>query len=204
MTKKEPKAKRMGEIIQAAVDEFLEKGYEAASMEAIAKRAGVSKGGLYHHFRSKDEILLYANQKLNEPVSDIRHQAAQKTSAVEGLNFYIRIYLEYWRGRTKELAFYSLSMAKMLDNPELCRMYEHYVEHDIVYLKTFYERGIASGEFIPHPAHNSALLLQAALDGIAMHLILSNSLNLESVTSLFQERFVNVYRMNDEDNRNIE
>jgi AcrR family transcriptional regulator len=194
MTKKEPKAKRMGEIIQAAVDEFLEKGYEAASMDAIARRAGVSKGGLYHHFRSKDEILLYANQKLNEPVAGIRHRAAQKSGAVAGLNFYIRSYLEYWRGRTKELAFYSLSMAKMLDNPELCRMYENYVEHDIDDLVKFYERGIASDELVPHAARESALLLQAALDGIAMHLILSGSLDLESVIALFQDKFVNAYR----------
>ena len=194
----------MGEIIQAAVDEFLEKGYEAASMDAIARRAGVSKGGLYHHFRSKDEILLYANQKLNEPVSDIKHRASRKTSAVAGLNFYIRSYLEYWRGRAKELAFYSLSMAKMLDSPELCRMYEHYLEHDIDYLKGFYQRGIASGEVIAHPARDSALLLQAALDGIAMHLILSGSLNLESVISLFQNTFVNAYRMDAAGKRNTE
>jgi AcrR family transcriptional regulator len=204
MTKKEPKAKRMGEIIQAAVDEFLEKGYEAASMDTIAKRAGISKGGLYHHFRSKDEILLYANQKLNEPIADIRHRAAQKASAADSLNWYIRSYMEHWCGRKRELVFYSLSMAKMLDSPELSRMYENYIEHDIEYLHKLYEKGISSGELISHPARDSALLLQAALDGIAMHLIISGSLNLESVISLFQSKFVNAYRKNNAVNRIIE
>ena len=68
MAIKKPKQERIGEIIQAAVDEFLENGYDGTSMESIARRAGVSKGGLYHHFSSKDEILLQANRKLNEPV----------------------------------------------------------------------------------------------------------------------------------------
>ncbi|MBP2653945.1 MAG: transcriptional regulator TetR family, partial [Firmicutes bacterium] len=55
---KEPKEKRISDILDSAITEFLENGYEKTSMEAIARRAKLTKGGLYHHFSSKDEILL--------------------------------------------------------------------------------------------------------------------------------------------------
>lgn len=45
-------------ILQAADDLLLEKGYHEMSMEDIAARVGVSKGTLYLHFPSKDDLVL--------------------------------------------------------------------------------------------------------------------------------------------------
>ena len=122
MTKKESKDKRMAEIIQAAVDEFLEKGYESASMEGIAKRTGISKGGLYYHFKGKDEILLLANQKLYQPIAEMRLEAEKKPNAYHALSWYMKNYIDYWRAHKKEVIFASLSMAKMLELPALEKM----------------------------------------------------------------------------------
>jgi len=47
-----------GKIIQSARKQFAKKGYALASMDEIAKSANVSKGGLYHHFPSKEELFL--------------------------------------------------------------------------------------------------------------------------------------------------
>lgn len=46
---------RNRQILDAALAVFSERGFEAARMDDIAARAGLSKGGLYAHFRSKDE-----------------------------------------------------------------------------------------------------------------------------------------------------
>jgi AcrR family transcriptional regulator len=43
-------------IMQIARDIFLEEGYAAASMSAIAARLGGSKGTLYNYFASKEEL----------------------------------------------------------------------------------------------------------------------------------------------------
>jgi len=52
-------AKKVEEkIIQAARKQFAKKGYALASMDEIAKSANVSKGGLYHHFSSKEELFV--------------------------------------------------------------------------------------------------------------------------------------------------
>ena len=50
------KADRPGEIVAAALVVFAEKGFAAARLEEIAKRAGVSKGTLYLYFKDKEEL----------------------------------------------------------------------------------------------------------------------------------------------------
>jgi AcrR family transcriptional regulator len=190
MTKKLPKDKRMKDIVRAAVDEFLEKGYEGASMEAIAKRTGISKGGLYHHFKSKDEIFFLANQKLSEPINAMMDKATQKHSAYEGLTWYIRNYLEHWQDHKNELVFYLLSFTKVLDSPVLWQMYEKYIGKVIAFFQKLYQRGIDSGEFLPHSTYDSAVVLMAALDGVISYQVISSELNLETTAALFQERFV--------------
>ena len=46
----------MLQILDAALVEFSERGFNAARMDDIASRCGLSKGGLYAHFQSKEEI----------------------------------------------------------------------------------------------------------------------------------------------------
>ena len=43
-------------IIRAATEEFLEKGFLDASTRSIAARAGITSGGLYRHFKDKEEM----------------------------------------------------------------------------------------------------------------------------------------------------
>jgi AcrR family transcriptional regulator len=44
-------------IVSAAISVFAESGYTPAAMDEVCRRAGCSKGGLYHHFRSKRALL---------------------------------------------------------------------------------------------------------------------------------------------------
>ena len=48
---------RPDEILSAALEVFTEKGFAAARVEDIAKRAGLSKGAVYLYFESKDAML---------------------------------------------------------------------------------------------------------------------------------------------------
>lgn len=51
-------AKSTGDLIlDAAIDLFIEAGFETVSMDVIAQRAGVAKGTLYYHFKSKEGIV---------------------------------------------------------------------------------------------------------------------------------------------------
>ena len=57
-------------VISAARAIFAERGYDAASIDEITKRAGISKGALYHHYRDKTEILAAAYEDLERELTD--------------------------------------------------------------------------------------------------------------------------------------
>lgn len=44
-------------ILNAAGEVFAQKGYDAATMQDITEKCGLSKGAIYHHFKSKEEIM---------------------------------------------------------------------------------------------------------------------------------------------------
>src|SRR5258706_1403727 len=56
MTRETPIDSRQ-EILPPAARLFQQRGYDATSMNDVAAALKLSKGGLYHHFQSKDEIL---------------------------------------------------------------------------------------------------------------------------------------------------
>ena len=51
-----PPEVRVLQILDAALVEFSERGFAAARMDDIARRCGLSKGGLYAHFAGKEEV----------------------------------------------------------------------------------------------------------------------------------------------------
>jgi len=50
------KQARPGELLDAALDLFVEKGFAATRVEEVAAHAGVSKGTLFLYFPSKEEL----------------------------------------------------------------------------------------------------------------------------------------------------
>src|ERR1035437_10527903 len=49
-------AERRQAIIEAALDEFIARGFAATRLDDVAKRAGVAKGTIYLHFRDKESL----------------------------------------------------------------------------------------------------------------------------------------------------
>ncbi len=49
---------RKEELLEAALDEFIAKNYEEASLNNIIKNAGISKGTFYYHFQDKQALYL--------------------------------------------------------------------------------------------------------------------------------------------------
>lgn len=57
LSKMDPEKRKR--LINAALEEFGENVYEKASTNAIVKKAGISKGLLYHYFKNKEELYNY-------------------------------------------------------------------------------------------------------------------------------------------------
>ena len=58
------------ELVAIAERLFLEKGYDATSVDDILAAAGLSKGGFYHYFKSKEEVL---TESINYLIDDSLH-----------------------------------------------------------------------------------------------------------------------------------
>lgn len=69
-------------LLSAALEEFTDKGYEAATVAGIAQRAGVSTGAVYAHFRGKLDLLFQAVglRSFDGLVTDASAGAADKTT----------------------------------------------------------------------------------------------------------------------------
>lgn len=190
MVLRKSKEVRINEITEAAIDVFLHKGYEGTTMESIAQKAGVSKGGLYHYFKSKDMILINANEKISKKVEELMETALESSSAREGILYYIENYIRYWLDNPRETAFLFLSMAKMLENPDLLKYYKQYTADYITFFEGAFNMGIQLGEFKPHNAKASAVTLMAALDGVLGYMLFDEDLVLDEVIQYFEEKFI--------------
>lgn len=72
--------KKEKEILLAAKNLFSTIGYKGASMKVIADSCGISKGTMYHYYKSKENLLInimeYFNQQLEELLLDIEDQSS--------------------------------------------------------------------------------------------------------------------------------
>jgi AcrR family transcriptional regulator len=195
MTEKLPKEERVQHIVEAAVAEFLEKGYDGASMEAIAKRAGISKGGLYHHFRNKDEVLVFANQVFMEPVEELMRQLSQSTSVAGGLELYILHYINHWVTHRKELEFYFLVMDKAFRDPNLLAAFGDYAGQMLEFIQSLYQAGIDAGEFASMDARKMAITFMSAIDGSLAYIMLNTAFEPVAVIEALQEVLVLNYKL---------
>ena len=83
------------ELIETAAQVFRQKGYHGASMEDLAQATSLKKASLYHHFTSKQEILLELLERALELLLErISLITSQNISADEKLQRMIREYLQ--------------------------------------------------------------------------------------------------------------
>ncbi|MGA3196003.1 MAG: TetR/AcrR family transcriptional regulator [Terriglobales bacterium] len=89
-------AKR-GQIVDAAIRHFAERGYSAARVEDIAVQLGIAKGSVFQHFKSKDGLFFEAYKKAVQ--SFPRYMQAPAEVQEQGMFEVLR----YWLGRTEHM-----------------------------------------------------------------------------------------------------
>ncbi len=81
-------------ILEAAFALIVEQGYDALTMEALAARVGISRQTLYHHFASREDIILRAVLTLTERGIEAIHSFGSSLPPVERLKGIVRWLLE--------------------------------------------------------------------------------------------------------------
>ncbi len=67
-------------LTNTAYEEFSQRGYANAATETIVRKAGVTRGALYHHFKGKKDLFYAVFQKAQR---EIGNRIAERADAVE-------------------------------------------------------------------------------------------------------------------------
>jgi TetR/AcrR family transcriptional regulator len=143
------KQDRPGELLEAALDLFVEKGYAATRVEEVAARAGVSKGTLFLYFPSKEDLFkAVVRHNVVAPVTQGAVEAAQFQGSSGDLVEWMM--LQWWRryGATKASGISKLIMSEASNFPDLVDFFRTEVitpAHALV--RSALQRGIDQGEF---------------------------------------------------------
>jgi AcrR family transcriptional regulator len=91
-----PRGERRGQLLGAASEIFVDRGYHAAGMDEIADRAGVSKPVLYQHFSSKLELYLAVlAQHVDNLVSGVRQALRTTTDNRQRLRAAVQAFFDF-------------------------------------------------------------------------------------------------------------
>lgn len=161
---------RRQEIMDAALAVFSRLGFEHASMDDIAKEAGVSKGALYLYYKSKDAIIATLLQIFfDHAFNQLRELAAAEDSVVAQLQHVTRqLIREMDRMASIQpltLQFYAIAARRADVRGYLRTYFAEYVQ----VLEDIMRRGIAQGELRAtiNPTE-AAITLTGLYEGLAL------------------------------------
>lgn len=143
------KETRPDEILDAALEEFVQKGFAAARLDDVARRAGVAKGTIYLYFPSKGELFKAVVRRAVLPLLEsVRVMTQTFAGSTE----------EFLRGPFKEMQLRLLQLeerhvARILITegrafPDLTDFYvREVIQRGLDTLRMVVARGVARGEF---------------------------------------------------------
>lgn len=160
-------------ILQAAVEQFTQLGYEATSVDDICFTAGVSKGAFYHHFSSKQALFLTLLQDwvqhLETSLEAIRQEVDWVPHRFERMAEMLHhvfeqaagqapLFLEFWYQATKDPNAWSASI-------------EPYQRFRSIFVQ-WIEEGIQQGSLKPLNPHVAAATLVSLGVGLVLQVAL--------------------------------
>jgi AcrR family transcriptional regulator len=142
---------RPREICTAALDVFAEKGFAAARLDEIARRAGVSKGTLYLYFKDKEDLFRAVVRDTVAP--NIEVIRASLAGAEMTFADVIRLFLPRFAeitGRVPVGAVAKMVIGESRNFPELAKVWhDHVASKAIGMIAELIERAQARGEVRP-------------------------------------------------------
>lgn len=168
-------------ILEAAVNIFSARGYNAASVDHVCKQAGVSKGAFYHHFKSKQALFLALLDDWLQTIDNAIEASQDKTvpetfmqiteafpyifkTAGEGLP----MFLEFWLQASRDEEIWEASIAP----------YRRYHK----YFTTLIKKGVQEGSFIEiNPDLAARMIISTAMGLLLQSLLDPQGANWEKV-----------------------
>ena len=165
------KEARPQELLDAALDLFVEKGFAATRSDEVAVRAGVSKGTLYLYYPSKEELL---KAVIQQNLSQLIAEGSGIADEFEGPTTDLLAFLmnTWWErvGNTPAGGIHKIMMSEVRNFPEIAQFYrEEVIQPANDLLVRTLKRGVERGEFREVPYDEVTHVLFAPLIFMALH-----------------------------------
>lgn len=182
MTRHMTEEVRREQILEAARQAFVEAGYHPTRMDDIARRAGLSKGGVYFHFESK-QVLFAAlvEQEFQQSMDYLVQVHEQDVSVLEKLELLGRYYPGYASANPLSARFFIvMTEVALRDEVVAGRMAEMQYAY-VQSIKTVLDDGIEAGELRPLDSEALSIFLKAIVNGLEVGIALGYDIQLGRV-----------------------
>ena len=152
-TRQRRKEARPQELLDAALELFVERGFAATRSEDVAARAGVSKGTLYLYYPSKEELL---KAVVRENLGALIREGQDIAGGFDGDTAQLLSLLmhTWWEriGDTPASGIFKIIITEMGNFPDFAQFYlQEVMEPGRQLFTRVLQRGIANGELRPIP-----------------------------------------------------
>lgn len=147
MTKKYNSQATIETILSVSARLFLEKGFDKTSMQDIAETAGISKGAIYHHFQSKDDIVKAVTEKQAQTITATIENWLSESDSLSGkekLQFILEKSID-----SQEAHYLDDIMSVRMKSAEFVLSYmQDCINKDSILISEIIKQGISDGSII--------------------------------------------------------
>lgn len=179
------------EIISKATPYFIENGYKGTGMNPLLEHLEMSKGGFYHHFKSKEELAVKIAQSLYEhQFEQIERIAYDSGSFKEKIEHFIEVYQSSVMMMRYEnsinICLYMVEMMKQSE--EISRSLEDIYSSLLIAMKDAFQKGINEGELQKYmDLESAAIHFVGLLEGLLFFQSVYKDSILKHIDRIFQQ-----------------
>lgn len=160
---------RKQDIIDAAISLFAERGFLSTPTSAVAKKAGVAEGLIFHYFSNKQgiltQILLDLTQEYTGKVEELPLKDCTGLESIEKI-----IYFNFWFTRQRSSAcavlMHDLPASFSGGNSEAAEVVTKFLDLSINRIRHYIEIGKKDGSIKDVPVKETAYIIRGLLDGV--------------------------------------
>lgn len=167
MTRHLPEQARREQILRAARRCFIDNGYHPTRMDDIARAAELSKGGVYFHFKSKQEVFgQLVEEEFARSMQFLQNVGHGEGSVFEKMQLIGGHYLQYFNAAPDAPRFFIVMGEMALRDDRLSQRLLEMQSAFIDEIARLLQRGVDDGTLREVDTTAVAAILKALLDGL--------------------------------------
>ncbi len=175
-------------ILAAALGVFASHGFEKATVDEIALRAGVAKGTVFYHYKSKEDLFTQLIKSgIGLLIDTVRTEIQHLRHPTDKLKAVIKIQTELSFAHTE---FFSLLQREVWGNLDRQHVLRQALAEYLSLIAGVVAEGIAVGEFVPTDADSMGAAIFGMIGATVLHLLISQKDSLPEEVIFNLQRFL--------------